>query len=284
MTEQEIVTSYCQEIKKIPLLPASEQYELAKLKMNGDMQAREKLIKHNMRWVLKVAFQHKARLKDVSFLDLIQWGMQGLIHAVDKYEPQKAKLTTYAYWWIRAYISRGYSDTKSAIRIPVHIQDKMMSRRKFVRSFFQEHGRKPSLEEISEGTGLKQGEVKRTYEASDLCYPLSIDMPLGPDSQADKFLKDIVADDSQMNEPKINGELCQTLLALLTPKQRQAVEIYYGFDGNGGNTCRGTAAKMGKGSDQRISSLLKSANARMARYLVGLGYDKDVLAEFDRHA
>lgn len=108
---------YLQEIAKYPLLSPEEEYETALLHHeHGDIAAAHRLVTSNLRLVVKIA--NEFRHAQTNLLDLIQEGNYGLMQAVKKYNPYKGvKLSSYAAWWIRAYILKHIMDNKSQVKI-----------------------------------------------------------------------------------------------------------------------------------------------------------------------
>ncbi|MEK7212274.1 MAG: sigma-70 family RNA polymerase sigma factor, partial [Patescibacteria group bacterium] len=116
------VQVYLREIGKTPLLIKAEERELAKRAVSGDEEARQKLMKANLRLVVSIAKRYANRTPNLSILDLIQEGNIGLSRAVEKFDYRKGfKFSTYATWWIRQAITRALADQSRTIRIPVHM-------------------------------------------------------------------------------------------------------------------------------------------------------------------
>ena len=113
---------YLKEIGSIPLLSLEEERALSLKAKEGSQAAKDAMIEHNLRLVVSVAKRHLGRGLD--FNDLIQAGNEGLMKAVDRYDPERGyKFSTYAMWWIRQSIDRTIKDEGRTIRIPVHLHD-----------------------------------------------------------------------------------------------------------------------------------------------------------------
>ncbi|MBI3589002.1 MAG: sigma-70 family RNA polymerase sigma factor, partial [Candidatus Liptonbacteria bacterium] len=116
------VQMYLKEIGKTPLLTKDEEKDLAKRLERGEEEARQRLIKANLRLVVSIAKRYANRTPHLSILDLIQEGNLGLSRAVEKFDYRKGfKFSTYATWWIRQAITRALADQSRTIRIPVHM-------------------------------------------------------------------------------------------------------------------------------------------------------------------
>jgi len=116
------VQMYLKEIGKTPLLTKDEERDLAKRSEKGDEEARQKLMKANLRLVVSIAKRYVNRTPHLSILDLIQEGNIGLSRAVEKFDYRRGfKFSTYATWWIRQAITRALADQSRTVRIPVHM-------------------------------------------------------------------------------------------------------------------------------------------------------------------
>lgn len=107
---------YFSEIEKIPLLTLEQEKEIAAKAFNGDKAAQKKLVEHNLRFVVKIANQYKDYM-DMD--DLVNEGNMGLMHAAEKYNPDNGnKFSTYAVWWIKAYIQKAIRETSTGVKFP----------------------------------------------------------------------------------------------------------------------------------------------------------------------
>lgn len=200
--EGDSVRMYLKEIGKIPLLSSYEEKELSMKALEGDSDAKDKLIESNLRLVVSIAKRYMNR--GLSLLDLIQEGNVGLIKAVDKFDPTKGfKFSTYATWWIRQAITRGLADQGSTIRIPVHMTESINRLARVERYILSEYGiENPPIELIlAEWPNVNGEEItKETLEgiinAKIKTEPTSIDKKVGDDS--DSTLVDfLVADEDK---------------------------------------------------------------------------------------
>lgn len=123
--EEELLSLYFKQLQKFPPLKAEESQQLALQILQGDETARDRLIQHHLRLVVKIAQEFKHR--GILMADLIEEGNIGLIHAVKKFDPHKGyRFTTYAVWWIRQAIAKAVMDQSRTIRLPKHVL-KMMN-------------------------------------------------------------------------------------------------------------------------------------------------------------
>src|SRR6266513_4975095 len=144
---------YLREIGRIPLLTPPQEIELAAKIKKGDGKARALMINSSLRLVVTIA-QDYANL-GLPLLDLISEGNIGLMTAVDRFDPSKrAKLSTYAAWWIRQSIKRALSNQSKTIRLPVHLGDKISKIRRVALQMSEELGREPTDDELGEEIGI----------------------------------------------------------------------------------------------------------------------------------
>jgi RNA polymerase primary sigma factor len=189
---------------------------------------RNRLIKANLRLVITVAKKYLNR--GLSFLDLIQEGNMGLMKAAEKYDYQKGfKFSTYSTWWVRQAITRAIADYARTIRVPVHILETMNKITKATTPLYQELGRKPTLEEISDKAGLPLEKVRKIMKVSN--GAVSIETPIGDD---DSKLGDFIADPKSPSPfEELVGTSCKEeidkVLSTLTPREEKIIRMRLGI-------------------------------------------------------
>lgn len=197
-------------------------------------EAQDHLIVANLRLVVSIAKKFIGR--GLSLGDLIQEGNLGLIRTVQKFDHRRNfKFSTYATWWIRQSISRAIADGSRTIRLPVHMVNTGKRLTATRQRLYQDNGRKPTNEELSQTMGITTQEVGDLINAMSL-EPVSLEMPIGED---DDQLSDCVEDQSI---PRPEDEAADSMLSqqirqiinTLQERERRVIELRFGLgDGNG---------------------------------------------------
>jgi len=226
------VQMYLKEIGKTPLLSKDEERELAKRAEKGDEDARQKLMKANLRLVVSIAKRYVNRTPHLSILDLIQEGNIGLSRAVEKFDYRRGfKFSTYATWWIRQAITRALADQSRTVRIPVHMVETISKYTQIRRLLIQELGRDPLAEEIAAEMGIEVEKVRHIQKISQ--EVLSIETPIG--DEEDSTLSDFIPDErnstpSQLTARAMLRDLIREIMVDLTDREQQILKMRFGLD------------------------------------------------------
>ena len=223
---------YLKEIGRTALLTKDEEKDLAKRNEAGDEEARQKLIKANLRLVVSIAKRYANRTPHLSILDLIQEGNLGLSRAVEKFDYRRGfKFSTYATWWIRQAITRALADQSRTIRIPVHMVETISKYTQVRRQLIQELGRDPLAEEIAAEMSVDVEKIRHIQKISQ--EVLSIESPVG--EEEDSTLSDFIPDEknvspSQMVTQSLLKDLIKEVLVDLAEREQKILRMRFGLE------------------------------------------------------
>lgn len=231
--QSDLISLYMKEVKNIPMLDAEEERSIARKVSMGDKVAREKLIVSNLRLVLSIA-KHYMGL-GLSFSDLVQEGNIGLIKAVDKFDWRKGyKFSTYATFWIRQNITRAIANKGKAIRMPVHMVEKIVKINRIEIEYFQRYGKYPDPEYLSLKMKLSRDKIEKMKNLSREIF--SLDMNLGNDEST--TLEDFVYD-KEILSPEDLAYKCilhnkiEKAFKTLTSREITILKLRYSLEGDG---------------------------------------------------
>ncbi len=217
------------------MLTIEEERELLKRYLeNKDKYAWDKLVACNLRLVAMHA-QHYMHTYHVPFLDAVQEGNIGLMHAIRRYSFEKeCKLSTYATWWIKQAITRWIMDNNRTIRLPVHVHELLSKSRKVSMKLFKQLGREPSQEEVAKELGVTLRRLKNVEEG--LKKILSTDCALKSDEADGDRLGDFIPDDrplqdEQMHDQELSENVIGPALLTLKPQRRFVMVMRFGLTG-----------------------------------------------------
>lgn len=265
----DITQLYLNEIGASPLLTAAEELMLSRATVAGDFAARQRMIESNLRLVVSIARHYQNR--GVAFDDLIEEGNLGLIHALEKFDPERGfRFSTYATWWIRQNVERAIMNQARTIRLPVHVIKELNLVLRTMRQLESgDENVHAGAEEVAHLLDKPVEEIRHILTLSE--RTTSIDTPLGVDP--DLSLADIIADD---REPGPEAQLAHQEIELrmvdwiadLGGRQREVVERRYGLNGHDAATLEAIAADIGV-TRERVRQIqveaLKSLRRRLAR-------------------
>jgi RNA polymerase primary sigma factor len=227
--EEDSTKVYLREIGRHKLLSGREEIELARATRAGDEIARRKLVQSNLRLVVSIARRYINR--GIGFQDLIQEGNLGLIRATEKFDPERGyKFSTYATWWIRQSITRAIANKSRAIRIPVHMTEVMSRLCKVVRTLAERMGRRPTLEEIVEESGLERDKVLLAFGASKGLLSLDATTKDGFDRTLGDMLQDenLLPPEEEAATQLLTRDIHELLLCLTTQEQ-DVINLRFGL-------------------------------------------------------
>lgn len=221
--------AYIRAIGRIPLLTFEEEQELGKRIAEGDEAARNRLIESNLRLVVSIAKKYISRTS-IPFLDLIQEGNIGLVHAVEKFDYKRGlKFSTYATYWIKQAISKAIATNSRTIRIPTHIIEALSKMNAATRELFQELKREPTIAEIALYMGESEKKVKEL--SAIVKEPISMESTIGDDEESS--IGDLVADDEEapieaLYQEQVHNTI-KSVLSTLEPREADIISMRFGI-------------------------------------------------------
>ena len=266
LTSDSSLRVYLRDISTTELLTPEEEAELAERVGRGDTEAREHMIRANLRLVVKIAQDYANN--GLPLVDLIAEGNIGLMTAVDRFDPDRgAKFSTYSAWWINQSIKRALSNQSKTIRLPAHMVDKIARLRRISAILTEELGRVPTDEELSEELGIPAYKISRLKRASQ--RPTSLDAPVN-DGEGINF-GEIIGDEKAVHplealeDKTLKGQLAD-LLEVLDEREYRIIGARYGLDGNKPLKLEEVGGEFGV-TRERIRQLQAKALTKMRRAL-----------------
>jgi RNA polymerase primary sigma factor len=257
---------YLREIGKTPLLSPEEEVRLAAKIKNGDKNARDHMVKANLRLVVKIAQDYSNY--GLPLLDLISEGNIGLMKAVERFDPNKGgKLSTYAAWWIKQSIKRALANQSKTIRLPVHMVDKISKMRRVAMAMAEDLGREPTDDELSDEIGIDRAKLAHLKAAS--LRPASLDAPISDDDSTE--FGEIIGDERALNPLDILAhrnmhDQLDGLLEVLDERERKIIDARFGLNGQKSKTLEEVGQEFGV-TRERIRQLQNIALKKLRRAL-----------------
>ncbi len=219
---------YIKDIKCSPLLSFEQEQALAKKTKANDREARDKLIRSNLKLVIKIAMQYyNSRF---NLMDLIQEGNIGLMIAVDKFDHRKKlRFSTYSTWWIRHYITRSILKKEFQINVPIRKMELLYKMEKTMYKMVETLKRLPNIEELEQELRVKAKKIKDVLNY--IAPVLSLDSNINSDNNSS--LMDIIgSEDYQPEKMVFKHHLIEYELKILNTLIKRDAEIIkyrYGF-------------------------------------------------------
>ena len=230
------LNSYLKDIADIPLLKPNEEVELARKIKQNDIEALQKLVNANLRFVVSVskAYQHNGLLLE----DLINEGNLGLIKAAHRFDETRGfKFISYAVWWIRQSILQAIAEQSRLIRLPLNRIGVLTKIKKTQQLLEQKYDREPTFEEIAEYLELAPEEI--AYSLKNSRRPVSVNSPIN--ATANNRIIDILKNhqmsepDSEVMEDSLKQEVNE-ILKTLKDREARILQLYYGLNGENPHT------------------------------------------------
>lgn len=272
----EITRLYLNDIRRIPLLSAYEEKYFSRHARKGSKSARQRMIVSNLRLVVKIATHYANR--GLSLLELINEGNLGLMHAVEKFDPERGfRFSTYSTWWIRQGIERAIMNQVRTIRIPVHAAKDLNACLKTFHNLAHKLNRPPTAEEIAQKWGKDIGYVRRLLKSNENVVSLNAVV----DKETDSPLVDIIEDCNQrgpedtLQENGLKSDIVKWLFQL-TPKKREILSRRFGLLGYSPSTLEEISKEIGL-TRERIRQIQSEALNEIKVFLNNIDLGKEQL-------
>ena len=272
----DVTQLYLNEIGANPLLTAVEELEIARRVRMGDFDASQTMIERNLRLVVNIAKHYLNR--GIPLLDLVEEGNLGLMHALEKFDPERGfRFSTYATWWIRQNIERAIMNQSRTIRLPVHVVKELNQVLRAQRHIESHSNGESSLEQIAARLGKSIEEVRSILALSE--HTASLDAPLDIDPTLS--IGESLADEHQATaDVQIHGSEVESLvrewIKMLSDKQRMVIRHRYGIDECELLTLEELAARL-ELTRERVRQIQLEALGQLRRILKRHGISRDAL-------
>ena len=267
---------YLNEIGQNALLSADEERALARRVREGDFEARQRMIECNLRLVVNIAKHYMNR--GMALLDIIEEGNLGLMHALEKFDPERGfRFSTYATWWIRQNVERAIMNQSRTIRLPVHIIKELNIYLRAFRHLEAHTEKEPTVDDVAALLDKPVEEVRYILSLNERMA--SLDAPL--DIDPGLSIAEAIPDEQSMM-PEIQLQTAEVehwvreWLGHLNEKQRRVIEARFGLNGAEMATLEQVAADLDI-TRERVRQIQMEALQSLRRVLKRHGVSKDVL-------
>jgi len=274
--ELDAIQLYLKEIEFSPLLTPDEEVKYGRLARLGDELGRKKMIVCNLRLVVKISRRYMNR--GLPLPDLIEEGNLGLIHAVEKFDPERGfRFSTYATWWIRQNIERALMNQSRTIRLPIHINKEINQYYRKMQQLTQMTGVEPTIAEVAEALGKPAEKLQKLLNYGERTS--SLDINIG--KEGNNPLVEFVSEESEqepdeaINDQAIHDSV-ESWLQQLDPKQQEVIVRRFGLHGHDNSTLAQVGDELGL-TRERVRQVQMEALRRLRRILENQGFSGDVL-------
>jgi RNA polymerase nonessential primary-like sigma factor len=277
------LTAYLRQIRKTELFSLQEEFDMASRAKSGDFEARQSMIEHNLRLVVSIAKTYAGR--GVLMQDLIEEGNLGLMHAIDKFEPNRGfRFSTYATWWIRQMVEKALVTQGRTIRLPVTVVrglQQVIRARRLLESDADFVAQRPEGVRDVDVAHFLGRDVKEISELLVLAEsPASLDAPTLM-LEGDGSMLDAVADDPAHDPPDLMqaqkvGQLMEVWLAGLSPREHDILEGRFGLHDHDVETLEQLSQRLGL-TRERVRQIQNESLVKLKKILGRQGLSKDAL-------
>lgn len=272
----DVTQIYLNEIGANPLLTVEEERALTRRVRKGDFEARQTMIERNLRLVVNIAKHYLNR--GIPLLDLVEEGNLGLMHALEKFDPERGfRFSTYATWWIRQNIERAIMNQSRTIRLPVHVVKELNRVLRTQRGFEALGNGEFTIEEVAKKLDKTVEEVRALLERGEHTASLDAPLDIDPTLSIGESLADEMAvpADEQIHESEVR-ELVRSWIGALNEKQRTVIRHRYGMDECHIMTLEELASQLGL-TRERVRQIQLEALGQLRRAIRRGGIEADEL-------
>ena len=258
---EDVSSAYMKDVGRHEVLDNEEINLLIAEAQKGDITSRDRIITHNMRLVIKISKKYINR--GLEQPDLISEGVFGLIHAIKKFDPEKAKFTTYCGYWIESYMDRASMDKGRTIRIPIHRNVLHRKLIKLSKEFENKTGMSPRVEYLSNVMEIEQDAVRKLiYDyQSILSLDFNATSEYNKNDECDPLITFIESDPEDFGENLDKERSFQKVydsIKKLSARHQQVLSLRFGLNGCNSHTFEMTGKVMGV-SRERVRQIQEAA-------------------------
>jgi len=274
---------YLRGVRRTALFTPEEEFETAQRARAGDFAARQSMIEHNLRLVVSIAKGYMGR--GVPMADLVEEGNLGLMHAIDKFEPERGfRFSTYATWWIRQSVDRALLYQGRAVRLPVNVVRELqhvLRARRLLENDSELLARRPEgirVDDIAALLGTDPQHVADLLSMAEAPRSLDASLDLAGDDQTlgDGLVDDVTLSPDEVTLSHEVDALLDEWIGTLTQREREVLEARYGLHGHDPETLDVLSERLGL-TRERVRQVQNEALLKLKRYLGRRGITQDKL-------
>jgi RNA polymerase nonessential primary-like sigma factor len=264
---------YLRGVRRTELFTPEQEFETATRARAGDFAARQSMIEHNLRLVVSIAKGYMGR--GVPMADLVEEGNLGLMHAIDKFEPERGfRFSTYATWWIRQSVDRALMYQGRAVRLPVNVVRELqhvLHARRMLENDAELVAQRPEgirVEDIAALLGQEPHHVADLLSMAEAPRSLdaSLDRSDGDQTMGDGLVDELTLAPEDVTQAHEVEQLLEQWMATLTPREREVLEGRFGLHDHDPETLDTLSLRLGL-TRERVRQVQNEALLKLKRYL-----------------